>query len=134
MKFKTLIVVLIALVYLSFNKYDEYTVKFVMITKILHYVDWPKETLSEKDEIRFGMYGTNPFGSLVYKYAKTRTIKEKELAPTIIDATISNIENIDILFISGESKSKTSEIIKKTNQSKILIITDCSGCANKEVC
>jgi hypothetical protein len=96
MKIKFLIVALIALVYLSFNKYDEYTVKFVMITKILHFVDWPKESLSDKGEIRFGIYGTNPFGNLVYKYAKTREIKGNKLAPSIIDEAMLNIENFDI--------------------------------------
>lgn len=125
--FKSILIILTLLLItnkVSAQKYSEYDVKAAYVYNFAKFVDWPSGYIEKKETIIIGVYKNKGFGEILERVLENKKIKDKfweiRFFNTIED--IEDIEECDILFISGTSKQEILQIIKKTAKSYTLTI------------
>ena len=112
---------------------QEYKVKAAFLYNIINFVDWPKEKVTDgNDLITIGIIGTDPFGKtfepLKNKQAKGKkvlikrfvSLKESEKS----DNQIQAIRKCHLLFICRSEKEQLRKIINIVKDHNVLTVGD----------
>ena len=63
--------------FMSMTDYDDGKVKFIILTKILFFVEWSETSLNFDGNIRFATYGEDYSGEVLKEHASHRDINGK---------------------------------------------------------
>ena len=112
-----------------FAQINEYAIKTSFIFKFAQYTEWPQ--LNNK-YFTVAVIGENPFQDSLDEIAQKKIIKGKEIKIKYINS-ISELDDINILFIPKSEKKLIPEIIKITKNKPILLISEVYKAASNGV-
>jgi len=115
---------------------EEYQVKAAFLYNFVNFVDWPKEKVTDSNElITIGIIGSDPFGQafepLKNKQAKDKkvlikqfvSLKESKLSSDQAEA----VRKCHLLFVCSSEKEQLKEIINLVQGHSVLIVGDMDG-------
>jgi hypothetical protein len=107
----------------SINQQYVYNVKAAFLYNFGRYVEWPKETFAgEQAPFVIGIFGENPFGTVLDRIAKTKTVRDRHIKVRSIDSLDGPVD-CQILFIPGSvALDQQQRIIKKLRKKPILLV------------
>lgn len=106
------------------QSYTEYEVKAAYIFNFAKFVKWPDNSFSSKTSpFILGIYGANPFGSVLNKTINKRTVNGRKWLIKYINKP-EEIKNCHLLFITQIDKSELFKILDQTKNKPILTIGD----------
>ncbi len=113
---------------------EEYALKAVFLEKFTPYVEWPRDTVVHDESADFIIiiFGRNPFGTILDEIYAEQKIMNKNVEIRYV-SRISEIDNCDMLFISGSMKDELPVILKRTSGKPILVVGDTEGFAEAGV-
>ena len=100
----------------------------IFIYNFSKYVKWPDAQNSGKFVI--GVFGASAIHKDLKVMATTKKVNGRSIEIRQINST-SDIQNCHILYLSASDSGKIKEIISKTQDQSILIVTDNPGLAKK---
>lgn len=113
---------------------DEYLVKAAFIEKMIRFVNWPDKPNQHKSpQVRLlCLIGKNPFNSHLDHMTDGNTARTPGLRIRRID-TPRQIPGCDVLYISRSEARRLEPILKQSNISSVLTISDTEGFAERGV-
>jgi hypothetical protein len=101
----------------------EYNVKAAFLYSFGRYVEWPESLFSDKESpFVIGVYGKNPFGEVLERIAKTRTIQGRRIEVKIIDS-IDGLADCQLIFIpQNVSVEQQRKIVDKVKGTPLLLV------------
>lgn len=111
----------------------EYELKLAFIKQFPLFITWPIEHVNERKNNPFtiGIYGENKFFPF-YRNLEVRTIQGRPIKMVNINR-ISDINQLDILFISEATKKELTGILTQAQKYNVLTISDRTGMTQKGV-
>jgi hypothetical protein len=103
-------------------KPDEYQMKAVFLYNFAKFIDWPEESLRDKDTFNVCILGDSPFENN-FKNLQGKAVRGKELDIKYC-RTLQEITNCDLLFICSSEKKNLPRILRSLNEKNILTIGD----------
>ncbi len=116
---------------MSYSSQEDYKVKFVILAKILYFVEWPKNSMASDNNIHFAIYGSDPFNAMLKDHSKNRDINGRKLLLQLITSTDDDLSGINVLFVPKEYNKEVKTLIAKVKGTQILLVTECFNCAKK---
>jgi hypothetical protein len=107
----------------SVNQQYVYNVKAAFLYNFGRYVEWPKKAFAGKDApFVIGIFGENPFGTVLDRIAKTKTVQDRRIEVRTIDS-LDDLADCHILFIPNSiAVEQQQRIIKKLRKKPILLV------------
>lgn len=111
-----------------FSQESEYQIKAIFLEQFTRFIEWPESAtiLDTNNTFIIGVFGDNPFGSILENTFEKRKIKNKKVQIRYL-STIEEIDNLHILFISKSNEKILPDIISATADKPILTISDSEG-------
>ena len=115
---------------------EEYQVKAAFLYNFVNFVDWPKEKVTDSNElITIGIIGSDPFGQafepLKNKQAKDKKVLIKQFVSLKESKLSSNqaeaVRKCHLLFVCSSEKEQLKEIINLVQGHSVLIVGDMDG-------
>jgi hypothetical protein len=105
----------------------EYNVKAAFLYSFGRYVEWPDNMFPDKQSpFVIGVYGENPFGDVLERIAKTRTIQSRRIVVKMIDS-IDDLAECQLIFIPQKvSTEQQRKIIDKVKGTPLLLVGESS--------
>lgn len=103
-------------------------IKGMYVYQFAKNVDWPKEYKS--GDFVIGVYGEESLYEQLSASYSGKLIGSQTIKIKYFDASTS-VNNCHILYIAAKNSSKTSELAKKLNKSKTLIVANNDGGLNE---
>lgn len=106
----------------------EYQVKAVFLYNLAKFVTWPEDRQVNRGEFLIGIYGTNPFGSIIHATVENEKLHNKPIK-VVQYSTVSELQDTpcNILFISSSAMEQFETIRKNINNLPILTVSDTRG-------
>jgi hypothetical protein len=102
--------------------YTEYEVKAAYIFNFAKFIQWSDDSFSSDDSyFVIGIYGENPFGKVLDRTLKGRSIHNRKWLIKYYDNP-EKIDSCHILYVSDVSKTECLNIIKSIKEKPILTI------------
>jgi hypothetical protein len=107
----------------SVNQQLAYNVKAAFLYNFARYVEWPKEAFADKQApFVIGIFGENPFGTVLGRIAKTKTVQDRRIEVKNIDS-LDGLADCHILFITDSvAMEQQQRIIEKSQKKPILLV------------
>lgn len=101
----------------------EYTIKAAFLYHFLTYIDWPQGTFSdEKQPFVIGVFGTDPFGTVLDKIAATKNVEGRPIEIRRLDV-VEKLTECHIVFVAATVVETTQkEILSLLANSHILCV------------
>jgi hypothetical protein len=103
---------------------SESDVKAAFIERFTRFVEWPEEF--EDSTFKIAVIGKNPFNNSLEDLFNNIKVKNQN-AEIIYTNNISELTNVNLIFISGTEKKRVAEILSAIGEKPILIISDTEG-------
>lgn len=104
---------------------SEYQVKAAFLYNFMKFVDWPSDGLNSATTISLGILGRDPFEDALEevkgKHAKGRRVVVLHFR------SIEEVKGCDLLFICASEKGRLSQILKFTQNYRMLTVADQDG-------
>jgi len=112
----------------------EYTLKAVFLERFTRFIDWPEDTSQENSPESFiiNVIGNPEFSALLRNIYQTQQIQGKRVTIQDINNP-SEIQAPHLLFISDTSDETLTSILKQTQNTPTLTVSDTEGFAEKGV-
>lgn len=112
----------------------EYILKAGYIYNFTKFIKWPEGADREITNrgLNFCLVGEDPFGNILDKFAKKLKKKNRDLR-IIPQASIKEMPQCHILFVSQSEKSNLNQILPRVREYPVLVIGDTPGFAQKGV-
>jgi hypothetical protein len=124
--------ILLALLLYKVDSYGQTEkLKTVFIYNFSKYIQWPSESSSGNFEI--GIVGETPLFKELQKMAQTRKVGSQPIEIKQY-ASIQDVENDHIVFVSIGSSPQLGQIVQKANSFPTLLITEKEGLVNQGSC
>jgi hypothetical protein len=108
---------------------EESNLKAAFIYNFTRFVEWePTEVPNEFFII--GVFGTSSIDNPLEEISKTRTVNSKKIIIKHFEK-IEDIDKCNILFIPKNVKTPLEELLKKTENKNVLVISEKQGYASK---
>ena len=105
---------------------SEDKLKALLVGKVAKYITWQEEN---RDNFKITVLNGHP-DDLFKKIYSGQKIKNKDVEVVYIN-TVEEIGNTDILFISEENAERLDDILTKTENKNIFLVSDIKGFAQK---
>jgi hypothetical protein len=106
----------------TYAQYSEYEIKAAYIFNFAKFIVWP-ESSNNTDTLYLGIFGSDPFGTILEKTLIGRKAQGKEWK-IIRSSNLLDLFNCHIIFISEIEKSEMVKIIERTNGLPVLTLGD----------
>ncbi len=106
----------------SYAQYSEYEIKAAYIFNFAKFIVWPEST-NKNDTIYLGVFGTDPFGSILEKTLLGRKAQGKEWK-IIRSSNLQDLFRCHIIFVSEIGKYDMLSVIERTNGLPVLTLGD----------
>ena len=107
--------------------FSEYEVKAAWLLNFARFVDWPTNTFeSPETPIVVGIAGKDPFGRLVEKAFKEKTVKGRSLIVKRLTAD-HELSRCHILFVSAAERRRFRDICGKIRAMPVLTVGETDG-------
>lgn len=118
----------------AYAEISEYDLKAVFLERFTRFVEWPADSNINDPTKPFilGVVGKNQFGSRIEEISDTLRIRDKRVVVRYI-SQMGQIDGCHLLFISGKTRLKVTDIVNFTKDKPILMVSDTKGYANKGV-
>jgi hypothetical protein len=103
---------------------SESDVKAAFIERFTRFVEWPEEFADSTFKI--AVIGKNPFNTSLEDLFNKKEVKNQK-AEIIYTNNISDLTNVNLVFIAGTEKKRMKEILSAIGEKPILIISDTEG-------
>jgi len=117
-----LIVLLLNFTKQSLAQYSEYEIKAAYIFNFAKFIEWP-ENEGNSDTLILGIYGADPFGTILEKTLIGRKAQGKDWR-IIRSYNLTDLTKCHILFISDVGKYETITIFERTKGLPMLTLGD----------
>jgi hypothetical protein len=104
---------------------SEYQVKAAFLYNFLKFVDWPSDGMSTPGTICLGVLGRDPFEGALDE-VQGKSAKGRKVV-VVHYRTVEEAKGCDLLFISASEKGRLSQILKQTQNSRLLTVADQEG-------
>lgn len=106
---------------------NEQQVKAAFIYNFTHFIDWPSESFaSSKAPFVIGIIGDDPIAADLGALVKDEKFDYRTITIQKF-ATAKDVDNCNILYISGKEASKVKNILPQLNRRGILTVVDDAG-------
>lgn len=114
------------LLFFSFNfiQAQSYQLHSVYIYSFIKYIQWPSENADS--DFKIGLLGDSPIEEYLNKMAAVKKINNRSIKILKFD-DISQVSNIEVLFLSKESHLSQQIVLNKVNGKHVLLITEEAG-------
>lgn len=110
---------------------EEYTLKAVFIYNFAKFTKWPGSAFEgPKSPIVIGIYGKDPFGSILDKTVQGRTINKRKIEVKRLKE-LKTLKECHILFICQSEKNRVGMILKRVENTPVLTMSDIADFRNK---
>ncbi|MEN7549909.1 YfiR family protein [Rapidithrix thailandica] len=92
-------------------QYTEYEIKAGLIFSFAKYIKWPDRAFDSDNSIRLGILGEDPFGSIIDRALKNRSINGRRFEVKR-GADIRELKNCHIIFVGRSKQEDTSTILQ----------------------
>ena len=125
------LIFLLLLPTLLYSQPKEYTMKAILLSKIINYFEWPN---SSDSEFTIGVIGENRFGDILDELfiEKIKSIKSKNITILYFES-FDALKRCDLLFISPSMIDKIDKILDDIGKDSILLFSDSDGMGDKGV-
>ncbi len=112
----------------------EYTLKAVFLERFTRFIDWPNNNSADETTTPFviGIIGNPDFSALLKEIYQNQKIQGKNVIVKELD-NLEALQNIHLLFIANISDSALKNVLKQTQNSSILTVSDTEGFAERGV-
>ncbi len=136
MKFNLKNYILYVLLFLVVNQnayaVSEQQVKVAVLYNLLRMVEWPDETIQQKDQpFTLCFMGEEPFGDALHVIQKKR-IQQRNFH-FLKNIALGQIENCKVLFIANSEEQRLESIMTELQKYPILTVADTQGFAQRGV-
>jgi hypothetical protein len=108
-------------------KPTEYQIKAAFLYQFAKFVQWPDTVFADSSkQIVIGILGEDPFGGDLDNTVQGKFIHDREIRIKRIDR-LENVQDCQILFISGSETKKLPVIFARLHHSNILTVGDTEG-------
>ena len=110
----------------SKNSRPEYEVKAAFIYNFIRFTKWPESAFeTAKSAWRIGIVGRNPFGSILAKTVRGRTVARRKISVHYFQKPNDKvIVSCHVLFISESEKTRLPRILKAVEGKHVLTVSD----------
>lgn len=107
----------------SVNRQYAYNVKAAFLYNFGRYVEWPQEAFAGKDgPFVIGIFGENPFGTVLDRIAKAKTVQDRRIEVRNINS-LDSLADCQILFIPNSvTVEQQQRIIEKLRKKPVLLV------------
>ena len=131
-KFKTVLLLIFAFcsfgVHQQKDKASEYNLKAAFIYNFTKYIDW--KAAPTDNEFIIGIMGASPINDPLVEIVKTETVDNKKITIKHFNKP-SDISFCHILFISQNTSASLDDILTKTSNKGMLVISEQDGYAEQ---
>jgi hypothetical protein len=104
----------------------EYELKAGVLYRIIEYVEWPKEAMSNNPAaLQVGLIGQIPFAEAL-EVLNGKSIQGRELIVKRI-ADLQAAANCQVIFIGASEKSRISQIVAEMKDRPVLTVSEVDG-------
>jgi len=109
----------------------EYELKAGVLFRIIEYVEWPKEAMSNNPgALQIGLLGQIPFADVLLEVLNGKSIQGRELIVKRI-SDLREAANCQVVFIAASEKSRISEIVAEIKDRPVLTVGEVVGFAEQ---
>jgi YfiR/HmsC-like len=109
---------------------SEYLIKAGFIYNFARLVEWPQSSFPQPDSpIVIGIEGTDPFGNILERVLDGKKVNGHGFVIRRLKS-LASAKECHILFISASETGRLDEVIRVTNASPVLTISEIPGFAN----
>ncbi|VAW89265.1 hypothetical protein MNBD_GAMMA17-1222 [hydrothermal vent metagenome] len=112
----------------------EYTLKAVFLERFTRFIDWPNDKSAGEKTTPFviGIMGNPDFSALLREIYQNQKIQGKNVIVKDLD-NVEMLQNTHLLFIANVSDSALKNVLKQTQNTSILTISDTEGFAERGI-
>ncbi len=112
----------------------EYTLKAVFLERFTRFIDWPNDQSAGEKATPFviGIMGNPDFSALLKKIYQNQKIQGKNVIVKDLD-NLETLQSTHLLFIANISDSTLENVLKQTQNTSILTVSDAEGFAERGV-
>ncbi len=104
--------------------YTEYELKAAYLFNFAKFVTWPDNAFDKSDnQFIIGIYGKNPFGTILYETVKNKTLNNRNVKILICESA-EEAKLCHILFMSQINGLQASELIRSLGGLPVLTVGD----------
>ncbi len=108
---------------------SEYQVKAVFLFNFAKFIEWPAAKLGETDSpLVIGIFGANPFGTLLDETIKDRTINGHRLVSRAV-STAAEAAACHMVFISRSEKERIRPLLASLKAQPVVTVSETKGFA-----
>ena len=105
-----------------------YELKAAFLYNFAQFVDWPPAAFADAaSPLVIGVLGDNPFGDLLEKTIRGKTLNNRRLETKPIRSLAEATNNCHMLFISSSEKDRLPEIFATLRGTRILTVGETPG-------
>jgi len=108
----------------------EYELKAGVLYRIIEYVEWPKEAMSNNPgALQIGLVGQIPFAEAL-EVLNGKSIQGRELIVKRI-SDLQEATNCQVIFIGASEKARIAEIVAQMKDRPVLTVSEVAGFAEQ---
>lgn len=108
----------------------EYELKAGVLYRIIEYVEWPKEAMSNNPgALQIGLIGQIPFAEAL-EVLNGKSIQGRELIVKRI-SDLQEATNCQVIFIGASEKARIAEIVAQMKDRPVLTVSEVAGFAEQ---